>query len=184
MEVEEIIVAPESSEVSVATRVREAFMRVSQGLTGMPEAALQRLVSETMGLTGADSAGVSLEGHDNGDEVFRWIATSGEFSRYLNGTMPRHFSPCGTTLEKGKTLVMRDPVRFYPYISKLHVPVSCALLVPYRREGKLVGTLWAIKHTPQSSFTEADVKIVEELTTFAAVILDVAARVPTLRRPG
>jgi hypothetical protein len=50
----------------------------------------------------ADSAGVSIEeANEKGELQFRWIAVAGSFARYLNGTTPRFYSPCGTCIDRG-----------------------------------------------------------------------------------
>lgn len=174
--VDDVIVAPKAVPVQPEQGAgSQAFLSLSQTLARDPAVAVQRLVETAMKLTGAESAGVSLEDVENGEEVFRWIAVAGEFTRYLNGTMPRHFSPCGTVLERRRTLVMRDPARHFTYIQP-HVPIRSALLVPFARKGKLVGTVWVLAHTARE-FDSEDVRQVQNLTTFATAILD-SARPP------
>jgi GAF domain-containing protein len=153
----------------------EAFRALSQTLARAPEVAIQRLAELAMRMTGADSAGVSLEDTEDGEPVFRWIAAAGEFQRYLRGTMPRNFSPCGEVLHRRKALLMRDPARHYPYIAQLHAPICSALLAPFSRDGKPVGTVWVLAHSPDKSFTTDDVAAVQNLTTFATTILDALA---------
>ena len=67
---------------------------------------------------------------------------------------------------------MRDPVRFFPYAADFHLPLHTALLTPYGRGGKLVGTVWVVHHDPGKQFSTDDVRIVEQMTTFATSILD------------
>lgn len=157
----------------------EAFLDLSRTLSKTPERAAQRLVDLAMSVTRADSAGLSLEEVDQGTPVFRWIATCGEFSRYVNGTMPRDFSPCGTAIAFRRPLVMRDPVRYYAYISQLHAPIRSVVLVPFARRGTLIGTVWTVAHTDEKIFDEGDVAMVKKLTTFAAAVLDTQARKST-----
>jgi hypothetical protein len=171
--VDDVIVPPAETRAPRSAAVEtEAFLSLSEALARAPDTAIQRLVEVAMKLTGSDAAGVSLDDVEGGEAVFRWVAVAGEFSRYLNGTMPRHFSPCGTTVERAKTLVMRDPVRFFPYISKLHVQIRTALLVPFPQRGRLVGTLWVLSHRAEHVFTVDDVRVVESLTTFSSSLLD------------
>ena len=174
--VDDVIVAPAPAPELKTSRVTDALLRLSQSLAQEPDLAVQRLVETAMELTKADSAGVSLEEDDA--TQFRWIATAGEFSRYLNGTMPRDFSPCGTVLDRGRSLVMREPHRHFHYIADLvHVPIKSVLLVPFGRRGKLVGTVWVATHRGERSFTERDLRAVQDLTTFATAILDARSRV-------
>jgi GAF domain-containing protein len=150
----------------------EALLSLSETLAQKPEGALRQLVMSAMKLTKADSAGLSLEDQEEGELVLRWIATAGEFSRYQNGTMPRHFSPCGTAMERRTSLVMRDPVRQYPYISQLHVPVHHVLLVPFARRGRFVGTVWVATHRTEKKFDVEERRLIEGLASFASAILD------------
>ncbi|HVE54010.1 MAG TPA: GAF domain-containing protein [Ramlibacter sp.] len=173
---DELLVQPRlaSTRDAVHTQIAEAeaFIALARTLVHVPGSALQRFAELAMEGTGADSAGISLEERDEQGAFFRWIATAGEFSRYVNGTMPRDFSPCGTTVDVAKPLVMRDPVRYYAYISQLHAPVHLVLLVPFRRAGRPVGTVWVAAHTPHKNFSDADVRFVEHLGRFASDVLD------------
>ena len=153
----------------------EALMALSRTLAQEPGRALQRLVDLAMKLTGADSAGLSLDDRDGDERIFRWVATTGELARYVNSSMPRDASPSRAAIDARRTLVLRDPGRHYPYIGQLHVPVRQALLVPFARTGKPVGTLWVVAHRAQKNFTTEDVRIVQALTTFASAILDTLA---------
>jgi hypothetical protein len=68
--------------------------------------------------------------------------------------------------------VMRDLVRFFPYAADFHLPLKTALLTPYGRGGKLVGTVWIVNHDARKDFNSDDVRIVEQMTTFSTSILD------------
>lgn len=171
--VDDVIVPPlDAPGTRSAAAEREAFLTLSDALARKPESAVQRLVEVAMRLTGSQAAGVSLEELDGPEPVFRWVAVAGEFERYLNGTMPRHFSPCGTVLSRSATLVMRDPIRFYPYLDKLHVHVHTVLLVPFATRGRLVGTLWVLQTQPGEPYCIEDARALESLTTFSSSLLD------------
>ena len=170
---DDVIVPPAPGKAGAKRPVESAaFMSLSETLSRTPQAAPQRLVEAAMRLTDADSAGISVEDKEGDERVFRWIAVAGEYSRYLNGTMPRDFSPCGTVLERRQPLVMLDPQRHYEYMSQLHAPVRSVLLVPFGRRGKLIGTVWVAAHNAQKQFTTEDLRTVEGLTTFSTSILD------------
>lgn len=115
------------------------LLELSRVLADAPQRALQRLVELAMQATAAGSAGLSLEEHDETGAYLRWVATAGLFSRYVNGTMPRDHSPCGTAMDRAQPLVMRDPVRYYTYVSQLDVPLRSVLLVPFARWGQAPG---------------------------------------------
>ncbi len=159
-------------EKSLQSAEADAFISLSGTVARRPKDVAQQLVVAAMRLTNAESAGLSLESVEAGELVLRWVATAGEFSRYVNGTMPRHFSPCGTAMERRTSLMMRDPQRFYPYISELHLPVRNVLLVPFAEIGKYIGTLWVVSHKPEVEFTTEDQRVVEGLTVFVAAICD------------
>ena len=170
--IDNVIVAPPPGKGGKQRDEREAFLALSETLSRAPQAAPQRLIESAMRLTGADSAGISLEDLEGEKAVFRWVVVAGEFSPYLNATMPRHFSPCGTVLDRRQALVMRDPARHYGYLSQLDVPARSALLVPFGRQGKLIGTVWVTTSKQDKQFTAEDVRTVEALTTFSTAILD------------
>ena len=173
MSIDELIVQPvPSTRRRSASEETQALLGLSEVMARAPERALQRLAETAMKLTQADSAGISLEDTHEGEPVFRWVVVAGEFSRYLQATMPRDFSPCGTVIGRGKTLVLRDLVRFFPYAADFHLPLHTALLTPYGRGGKSVGTVWVVKHHARTEFSSEDVRTVEQMTTFSTSILD------------
>jgi signal transduction histidine kinase len=158
----------------------EGLLSLAKTLSAEPGAVARHLVETAMRLTGAESAGISLLDPPSGDH-FNWVATAGDFARYLHGTMPRHFSPCGTVFDKGHALMMRDAVRYYPYIGDLHLPVRVVLLVPFSQDGVLIGTLWVIRHACDTAFTQQDLSAVTALADFAAMLFQNAATLTTLR---
>ena len=168
-----------------------ALLELAEGLAEAPTQTLAKLVDAALRLTGAHSAGISLAEGDGPEAIFRWRATAGEFDRYIGGTMPRHFSPCGTVLERGASLLMKDPVRAYPYIAQLHRPVREVLLVPFSRGNKLIGTVWAVAHSAEKVFDLEDLRLVRSLAQFASLatralddrdVLEHTSRALTLER--
>lgn len=146
-----------------------------------PEAMAQELVNATLRLTDADSAGLSLEETLNDQPIFRWVATAGEFSRYVNGTMPRNFSPCGDVLDRNDAILMRHPVRRYHYIENLHKSCEEVLLVPFNHYGIAVGTVWIVSHSTEKIFDKEDLRIVRSITKFAAAAIQTLGLVKSLR---
>lgn len=123
-----------------------------------------------MKLTDSESSGVSLFDEDAG--LFRWVAVAGRFAPYLNTTMPMDRSPCGTTVSRGTTVVMRDPARFYGRSPELQVPVATVLLVPFSRHGRIVGTLWVHSGAAEKQYTVEDARLVESLLSFSSSLLE------------
>ena len=172
--VDDVIVPPEPHRATRSfdrSAEADALLSLSHILARSPEQATQQLVHSAMSLTNADSAGLTLEDEEAGEVVLRWIATAGEFKRYQNGTMPRDFSPCGAAIARRRSLVMRDPTRYYGGAPAFHVPVRSVLLVPFARRGRFVGTVWVADHTGKNFDTEQQ-RIVEGLATFASAIQD------------
>jgi GAF domain-containing protein len=46
------------------------------------------------------------------------------------------------------------------------------VLVPFARQGKLIGTVWVAAHTPEKVFDDGDIALVKRLTTFTSAVLD------------
>ncbi len=146
-----------------------ALVALAADLVNSPDAVLQSVADLVCRLCGAGSAGISLQEIEEGRELFRWRATSGQMAPYLNGVMPRDFSPCGLVLDRRSTLLMRDPARYYPYVSQLGVPIREALLTPFYKRGEPIGTVWILHHEPGRGFDAEDRRIVEHLARFASV---------------
>lgn len=158
-----------------------ALTSLADTLAESPSQVAQRLVDTALELTGADSAGLSLLERDATAPHFRWIATTGEYARYLNGTLPRDFSPCGTVLDRGEALLMQAPERHFPYVGRLHAPVREVLLVPFTRSGSLAGTVWVVSHVDSKHFDMEDLRIVTNLSRFAAAAVQTALLIEDLR---
>jgi len=147
----------------------EALLNLADVMATTPDRVLQLLSDTAMKLTRADSAGISLFEPDL--DIFRWRATSGDMTRYLGGTMPRTFSPCGAVLDSNATLLMQQPELHFPYINQLHLPIAEVLLVPFYRHGKPVGTIWVVTHQDRSRFDLEDKRLITSLTRFASAAI-------------
>ncbi len=142
-----------------------------QVLATRPHDMAQALADAAMKLTGAASAGVSLEQSEGeGEPMFRWIATAGEYARYLNGTMPRNFSPCGAVLARSDAILLHEPVRAFPYMQELHMEAREVLLVPFFLSGVAVGTVWVVHHDHQQ-FDREDLRVLRVVTNFASAAM-------------
>jgi signal transduction histidine kinase len=180
---EDILVPIEPTRAAHAAdfTLAQGLLSLAKTLSAEPGAVVGHLVETAMRLTGAESAGISLLDPLSGDH-FKWVATAGGFARYLHGTLPRHFSPCGAVFDQGRALMMRDPVRLYPYIGELHLPVRMVLLVPFSQDGVPIGTLWIVRHSSDAAFTQDDLSASTALAELAALIFENAATLATLRR--
>lgn len=147
-----------------------ALLALSTELVEAPDNVLQSLADTACRLCGAESAGISLQEVENGREIFRWRATSGRMTPYLNGVMPRDFSPCGLVLDRGGTQLMANPARYYPYISQLGVPFHEVLLTPFFKRNVAIGTVWVTSHASGREFDREDARLVENLARFASLV--------------
>lgn len=157
-----------------------ALGALAKALAESPGSVVRRLVDLALELTGAQSAGLSLEGVQDGKKVFRWVATAGEFERYTNGTMPRDFSPCGLVVDRNEAVLMIEPARHYRYVAELHLPIHEVLLAPFHLSGSPIGTLWIVSHTPQCQFDAEGLRIVQSLCGFAATAVTTVGLVDKL----
>ena len=146
----------------------KALVALAAELAESPPTILKKLADLALSLTAANSSGISLADKRGDEDIFRWHATAGEFSRYAGGSMPRNFSPCGTVLDMKQSLLMRDPVRYYPHIANFHLPVREALLVPFSRGDVMIGTVWIIAHNSEKNFDAEDERIIASLARFAS----------------
>lgn len=155
---------PAASDTLQATRLVVLAQRIAEH----PGGAVQALVELAMKATSAHAAGLSIAQLHDGEEVFRWVATTGDLADALGATMPRWFSPCGDVLRKNAVTLMQRPVRHYPYISQLDMPIEEALLAPFTIDGKPQGTVWAVSRDATKSFHQADAHTLVELAAFVS----------------
>ncbi len=140
-----------------------------------PAQVFQRCVEVGLQLCRAQSCGISLrEKTETGEDIFRWIAVAGELQRFLNGTMPRFFSPCGVCVDDGAPILMRLPERFYTYID-VGTPLPEVLLIPLIDTGSgLEGTIWIVAHDETRKFDGEDARVMQRIAVFVAVSLSLA----------
>ncbi len=147
----------------------EAYGSIARVFADNPEVILQRLVEAATSFCGADSAGISLEeGDGDGPQRFRWIAICGSFAPFLGGTTPRFFSPCGTTLDRGRVQLYRVGKTYYDYLGIKADPITDGILMPWQA-GEMRGTIWVVSHRHREAFDMADVKLMGGLADFAAI---------------
>lgn len=158
-----------------------ALGELAYTLAERPDQITTELAEASLQLTGAHSAGLSLEESIDGEAKFRWVATAGDFAKYLHATLPRHFSPCGEVLDRNEQILMKEPVRRYGYISELDKPVVEVLLTPFHSEGKPIGTVWVASHDDSKVFDAEDRRVLHSLTKFAAASIQTIGLINRLR---
>jgi hypothetical protein len=126
LEVEDI--TGESTFAARRARVHEVSMHlegirsVTRAFVAHPETMLQELVNSAVELCGADSAAISIEKENRTDsEFYHWIATAGEYSPFLNATLPRYPSACTICLERDRPQLFRVHQRFFDVIASMRL---------------------------------------------------------------
>lgn len=157
---------------SGADRRFEAFPHLARIFAEKPETLVQELVEVAVQFCGADSAGISLlEDASPADEQrFHWIAISGSFAKYVNGTTPRFFSPCGTCIDKGRPQLYRVTKPWYDFFGVTADPITDGILIPWISE-ETRGTLWAVSHSSAEAFDFNDYLFLRSLADFAVIAI-------------
>jgi signal transduction histidine kinase len=147
------------------------FHQLAEVFNGKPEVLLQKLVEIAVEFCGADSSGISLEEpNESGDLHFRWVAIAGSFSQFLNGTTPRFFSPCGTTLERNMPQLYRVTERYYDYLGIEAEPIADGILIPWVVDN-VRGTIWAVSHRSREAFDFQDYQLLDGVAEFVAIAI-------------
>jgi CheY-like chemotaxis protein len=146
----------------------QALANLARELAASPRRVLQKLSDTALELCHAHSAGISLLEAENGRQIFRWHAVSGQWASYLWTTMPRAFSPCGTVLDRKAAQLMILPERHFTPLLQVTPKVHEALLIPFSVAGEIVGTVWVIAHDDSRRFDREDRRVVSKLADFAA----------------
>jgi PAS domain S-box-containing protein len=146
-----------------------ALSAMAEAIVGSPQMILQRLVSAALGLCRADSAGLSILEPGGAAGVFRWHAIAGQFATNTGSYVLREASPSGIVLDRDAALLFSYPERHFDYGMAIDPPIVEALLVPFHTEGKPVGTLWVIAHTPSRKFDTEDQRVLTSLSRFASL---------------
>ncbi len=153
------------------------FQAESQALVGLmknlqsstSDNTLQALADAALQLCRAHSSGLSVLENTPGTDVFRWTAAAGQWAGHLNGTVARAASPCGTVLDRNVPLLMARPERHYGRSVDDMPPLVEILLVPFRLDGVVVGTVWVIAHDGSRQFDREDLRVLTTLSEFASV---------------
>jgi signal transduction histidine kinase len=145
----------------------EAMRELASSLTLSPDQILQKLSETVLKLCHAHSAGVSV--FEPAQNCFRWRAIAGRLAHYLGGTAPKDFSPCGIVMDEDRPLLLNKPERFYTYVNDMNISCNEILLMPFKQNGKVAGTLWVVFHNDHRKFDCEDVRLLSSLSSFASV---------------
>ena len=146
----------------------DGMNRLARVFVENPTNILQELATAAVELCGADSAGISVEQKDSTDDNFyHWVATAGQYSRFLDAKLPRYPSACGVTLERGRPQIFRVTKRFFDLMGIEAPTVTDGMLLPWQAEGTR-GTIWIMAHGRAEAFDGEDCRMMQALANFAA----------------
>ena len=140
----------------------------ARALTESPETILQELVDAALILCSADSAGLSIERRNLNPPVFEWVATAGEYAKFLNAILPNAPSACAICLTRGVPQLFRLSQAFFDQIGVEAAEISDGMLMPWVVEGQR-GTIWIVAHGRREAFDVEDSRIMRLLAALAAM---------------
>jgi signal transduction histidine kinase len=149
-----------------------ALVALTSALADSPQTILQTLAEKLLEVLQADSAGLSLLTKD--ESRFYWAAIAGAWYPYIGGGTPRDFGPCGDVLDNNRPMLFTHWERRYPYLSTAIPLAEEGLLAPFYVDGKAVGTIWSIAHTPLHKFDAEDLRLLESMSRFASAAYQIA----------
>lgn len=163
-------------------REKLAIQELAARMLNKPEELLPRFVELAMEMAAGCSAGLSLYEQAPAPGVFRWQYLCGTLSTFEGATTPRHYSPCGITLDQAGPVLTRHSERAYSWIADVGVELPEVLLVPlYIGSSEPLGTLWIVSNI-QGHFTREHARIANELATFVGIALHVQRTETRLRQ--
>ncbi len=147
----------------------EGMHRLANAFVEQPEMILQELVNAAVRLCGADSAGISIERQDRTEQnYYQWIATAGEYSGFLNASLPKYPSACTICLQRGGPQLFRVHERFFDLLGIQAALVRDGILLPWEVE-EMRGTIFIISHSRTEAFDSEDLHLMQILANFAAM---------------
>ena len=147
----------------------EGLHRLAVAFVENPNSILQELVNAAVQLCGADSAGISIEREDKTDALYyTWIATAGEYTSFLDASLPRYPSACTVCLERDSPQLFRVGKKFFDILGVEAALVKDGILLPWRAE-EMRGTIFIISHTRDEAFDKEDLHLMQVLSNFAAM---------------
>ncbi|BAY75476.1 two-component hybrid sensor and regulator [Nostoc linckia NIES-25] len=174
--IENIVITEEldrrNSRAANLLKENQALQALARHLVNQPQTMLQSLVDIALELCSAGTVGVSLlEVTANGEEIFRWNVLAGALAKYVGGTTPRNFSPCGVCLERGTPQLYSYPERYFTYLQAANTPIVEGLVLPLIADNHALGTIWIMLHCEQRHFDSEDVRVMTSLADLAAAAL-------------
>ena len=103
-------------------------------------------------------------------------------AKYVDGTTPRNFSPCGVTLDFNSPQLFEYPARYFDYFKDVDVPIVEGLVIPLH-VGKTEGTIWIVSHDESVRFDSEDARIMTSIAEFAGCALHLIRSLPVQALP-
>jgi two-component sensor histidine kinase len=152
-----------------AVAYMEGVQRIARAFVTNPETVLRELVNVAVELCAADSAGISIEREDRTEnEFYRWVATAGQYSGFLNAILPHRPSACTICLERGHPQRFRVSKPFFDLLGIEAPLVTDGILLPWQVDNTR-GTIFVMAHGRTDAFDEGDCRVMELLAEFAAM---------------
>jgi len=151
------------------------FHDLTKKMVDDPKQVLPLLVDTAMELCEAVSGGISLYEPEPAPGVFRWHYLRGDLEKFSGATTPRHYSPCGITLDRRSPVLVQRPERVYTWLQDASVSLPECLLVPlYIGSDEPLGTLWIVSEK-EGQFDGKHADALADLAGFAGLALRMAA---------
>jgi len=99
---------------------------------------------------------------------YQWVATAGQYTRFLNATLPRYPSACGICLERGRPQLFQVSQRFFDLMGVDAPIVTDGILLPWQVD-ETRGTIWIMAHGRTEAFDGNDLRMMQVLADFAAM---------------
>jgi hypothetical protein len=156
----------------------EALAAIGKEITASAKQLFSVVVQRAIILCRTGSAGLSLLHSEDHGQFFHWDALAGMLADHIGGTTPRHFSPCGVTLDRRSPQLFSYPARHFEYFEDVPIPIVEALVIPIFVDRKGLGTIWIVSHDEGRKFNSEDVRVMSSLAAFceAAVSCTAAAK--------
>jgi signal transduction histidine kinase len=151
----------------VAAQIK-GMHQLAQAFVGNPDTILQVLVDAAVNLCGAESAGISIEQEKSHKKFYEWVATSGQYGRFLHAILPLYPSACGICLERGRPQIFRVSQRFFDLMGIEAPEVTDGMLLPWQVDGTR-GTFWIMAHKEREAFDGEDLRVMQALADFASM---------------
>jgi signal transduction histidine kinase len=136
------------------------------------EVLLQRIADFAMSLCCAQSAGISLLEHENGQRFYRWHSVAGAFANLRGLRTHSNDCPCEIVLEAGRPLLFTALLDDFPALAAGCAGVQEALVLPIESKGQQLGAIWVVSLEEHCRFCREDVRVLSEFASVAGSALE------------